>query len=322
MSALKTSDDTRPTNPFRHAPPRARMPQDDGTIRPILERLSRGESAYAPLQQAMPAGVDPVETGRGRRGAWAFIGCAALSAMLSAGVAIGAVSWLGSGSRIASASASAPAATESKPAEVVDLGPKTVRTLSFKPDTAPKADAIVKEQASIAPAADPAPATPPALAAAAPAAEASPAPQPAQTASVDASTDGVTNPLLSASPPTPPKELLAHWSGVPATVGAAQPAETPAPPPREAKEDTPTAAAAESTHHRAASRASHRHARVHRRHHARTQTAHVQAAPAQQPASPQATAQPANALQAFQSLFNGGGGGAQSQAPVASFSGN
>jgi hypothetical protein len=322
MSALKTSDDTRPTNPFRYAPPRARMPQDDGTIRPILERLSRGESAYAPLQQTMRAGADPAETSRGRRGAWAFIGCAALSAMLSAGVAIGAVTWLGSGSRTANASASAPAATESKPAEVVDLSPKTVRTLSFKPDTAPKADAIVKEQASIAPAADPAPATPPALAAAAPAAEASPAPQPAQTASVDASTDAVTNPLLSASPPTPPKELLAHWSGVPATVGAAQPTEAPASPPPEAKEDTPTAAAAESTHHRAASRASHRHARVHRRHHARTQTAHVQAAPAQQPASPQATAQPANALQAFQSLFNGGGGGAQSQAPVASFSGN
>ena len=96
MSALETSDDERPTNPLHFASQPARMPQDDGTIRPILERLNRGESAYAPPQHGMPVGIDLVDTGGGKRRAWTFIGCAALSAMLAAGVAIGAVAWLGS----------------------------------------------------------------------------------------------------------------------------------------------------------------------------------------------------------------------------------
>ena len=176
MSALETSDDERPTNPLHFASQPARMPQDDGTIRPILERLSRGGSAYAPPQHGMPVGIDLVDTGRGKRRAWTFIGCAALSAMLAAGVAIGAVAWLGSGSHTASASASEPATTESKHAEAIDVRPKTVHTLSFKSD-AVKADPMVKETASAAPAAEPtpAPATPPAQAVEASAPQASPA---------------------------------------------------------------------------------------------------------------------------------------------------
>jgi hypothetical protein len=322
MSALETSDDERPTNPLRYAPRPARMPQDDGTIRPILERLSRGENAYAPPQHGMPPGIDLPDTGRRKRSTWAFIGCAALSAMLSAGIAIGAVAWLGSGSRTASASASAPAATESKHAEAIDLGPKTVHTLSFKPD-AVKADAMVKEIASAAPAAEPAPgpatSLAPAVAASAP--EASPAPQSVQVASADASAGPVPNPLLRAAPPMQPKELLARWSGVPATVGAAPAAETPAPAVPTAKNDDESSSSAENRHTRAAHHSSHRHAHARRHHQARTQTAHVQAAPAQQTA-PQAPAQQASPLQtAFQSLFSGSGTAAQPQAPVASFSG-
>jgi hypothetical protein len=323
MSALETSDDERPTNPLHFASQPARMPQDDGTIRPILERLNRGESAYAPPQHGMPVGIDLVDTGRGKRRAWTFIGCAALSAMLAAGVAIGAVAWLGSGSHTASASASEPATTESKHAEAIDVRPKTVRTLSFKSD-AVKADPMVKETASAAPAAEPtpAPATPPAQAVEASAPQASPAPQPVQVASADASANPVPNPLLRAAPPVQPKELLSRWSSVPATVGAAPAAETPASPPPEAKDETQAAAApAEPSHRHAARRASHRHSHARRHHQARAQTARAQAAPAQQPASAQDPA--ASPWQtAFQSLFSGGSGAAaQPQAPVASFSG-
>jgi hypothetical protein len=88
-----------------------------------------------------------------------------------------------------------------------------------------------------------------------------------------------------------------------------------------AKNDDESSSSAENRHTRTAHHSSHRHAHVRRHHQARTQTAHVQAGPAQQIA-PQAPAQQANPLQtAFQSLFSGSGTAAQSQAPVASFSG-
>src|SRR3974377_1278566 len=78
-----------------YAPRHVRYPSEECSIRPVLERLSRGENGTpgdAEGEPDVPARVtiDPPR----RTIDWQLIACSALSAGLSAGLAVLAIGWL------------------------------------------------------------------------------------------------------------------------------------------------------------------------------------------------------------------------------------
>ena len=256
---------------LHYAPRHLRQPEEC-SIRPILQRLSRGEGeAPAETKPETPVHV-AIELDAPRKAiGWPLFATCALSAGLSAGLAVLAIGWL------------APYKAESARIDAIQLDPKSVHTVSFKPDTpvakqetlaaAPSESDLQKQAPESSPPIQP-----------------KEAPPPSRTETHD-------NHVA-------PKELLALWSGIPAdvppaaaaeetTVEAAAPDE-----PVSAKAETPPA---RQTPHRAAPE-SRRHA--HPRH--RMHVVRVHPAPRRQAAQPAAAAQSANVTplgSALQSLF-------------------
>ena len=223
--------------------PRHLRQAEERSIRPVLERLSRGESD-APAETKPETQVHvPIELDPPRRHiGWPLFATCALSAGLSAGLAVFAIGWL------------PPTKAEFTPIDAIQLDPKSVHTVSFKPDApaakqdtpaaVPSKSDLQKQAPEWAPPIQPKEAPPPSRA--------------------ESHNDQIA-----------PMELLALWSGIPADV----------PPAAAAEESTPAAAAPEEparteakappareTSHRAAAE-NRRHA--HLRH--RTDTARVHA---------------------------------------------
>jgi hypothetical protein len=273
MSAADTHEQS--DNLLRYAPAGVRQPHDDGPIRPVLERLSRGASDSGGARFALP----PVEqTGRvSNRGVrWSLVVACTVAAGASAGLAVAAFAWM------------APVQHEAPQPKTVDLTPKQVQTVSFKQQDRLADEAPVASQPDVPAAATQANASAQdgdATVNQTQTAAAAPSPLPAQAGKTIA-----------------PKDLIALWSGVPSDT-AAQPADAAAPAqPAAASADDPPVDTpkAKPTHHRRA------HAR-HRTHHGRRHVAHAQHAPVETaaPQTQEASAQPTGTpLQsAWQSLF-------------------
>ena len=106
-----------------YAPRHVRYPSEERSIRPVLERLSRGENGTPGDAEVEPdvharVTIDPPR----RTIDWQLIACSALSAGLSAGLAVLAIGWL------------VPIKTEP---DGTQLEPKIVRTVSIQPTQAP-----------------------------------------------------------------------------------------------------------------------------------------------------------------------------------------
>jgi hypothetical protein len=205
----------------------------------------------------------PLELPRQRIGRQILL-CSLLSAGLSAALAVAAIVWF------------VPAKTETARLENVQLDPKIVRTVSFKPEASPAPPPPVEADLQK------------------PAPEAAPPLQPKEPAPPSKSE--------SRNDQIAPKELLALWSGIPADVPAI-PA-TEAPPPK--VEDIAETARdeAEPVRERPARSIAHRrHAQVHRR----PRPVRVRTARAQQRTQPATSGQAADAAplqSALQSLFS------------------
>lgn len=163
---------------LHYAPRRVRFPAEQQSIRPILERLRRSEDDTLADAQAKPLRIEhaiPLEPPRKAIG-WQLLVCSALSAGLSAALAVLAVGWL------------APTNNEFTRIEAIRLDPKSVHTVSFKQDApaVPRTETDLQKQAPES----------------APPIQPKDAPPPSKT---EAHKDQVT-----------PKELLALWSGIPA----------------------------------------------------------------------------------------------------------
>ena len=112
---------------LHYAPRHVRYPSEERSIRPILERLSRGESGTPGDAQVEPEAharftIDPPR----RTIRWQLIACSVLSAGLSAGLAVLAIGWL------------VPVTTEPARIDSTQLEPKIVRTVSIEPTQAPR----------------------------------------------------------------------------------------------------------------------------------------------------------------------------------------
>ena len=112
---------------LHYAPRHVRYPSEERSIRPILERLSRGESGTPGDAQVEPEAharftIDPPR----RTIRWQLIACSVLSAGLSAGLAVLAIGWL------------VPVTTEPAQIDSTQLEPKIVRTVSIEPTQAPR----------------------------------------------------------------------------------------------------------------------------------------------------------------------------------------
>ena len=108
---------------LHYAPRHVRYPSEECSIRPVLERLSRGENGTPGDAEVEPdvharVTIDPPR----RTIDWQLIACSALSAGLSAGLAVLAIGWL------------VPIKTEP---DGTQLEPKIVRTVSIQPTQAP-----------------------------------------------------------------------------------------------------------------------------------------------------------------------------------------
>jgi len=108
---------------LHYAPRHVRYPSEERSIRPVLERLSRGENGTPGDAEVEPdvharVTIDPPR----RTIDWQLIACSALSAGLSAGLAVLAIGWL------------VPIKTEP---DGTQLEPKIVRTVSIQPTQSP-----------------------------------------------------------------------------------------------------------------------------------------------------------------------------------------
>ncbi len=295
MSVMEADDQENGTV-LHYAPRHVRLPAEERSIRPILERLSRGESDVRTDSQLDPVPVEhliPLEEPR-RKFGWQLIACSALSAGLSAGLAVLAIVWF------------APLKTELKTEftgiDAAQLDPKAVRTVSFKQDSQPAPQGAATTGA--------------------------PAAAPAETALQKAPPESAP-PIQPKDTPPPskaethehqiaPKELLALWSGVPADLPA-EPVVEQADAPEAATVDearSPEAEAppADNKPQRAAAHPRKQSQERHRRHYAR---AHAARSP-QAEAAPTTTTDNASPLQsAIKSLFGQSGASAQqpAQAP-------
>ena len=91
MSVVETDDRDRGTV-LHYAPRHVRHPSEDRSIRPILERLRRGESdASGDVHMQTPPQV--VFDRPRRSSGWELVACSTLSAVLSAGLALVATEW-------------------------------------------------------------------------------------------------------------------------------------------------------------------------------------------------------------------------------------
>jgi hypothetical protein len=253
---------------LHYAPRHLRAPEER-SIRPILERLSRGEGG-APAETKTETNVHvPMEFDPPRKAiGWRLFATCALSAGLSAGLAVFAIGWLAQNKELTRIDA-------------IQLDPKFVHTVSFKPDApaakqnaaaaAPSETDLQKQTPESAPPIQPKEAPPPSRA------------------------EARNNQIA-------PKELLALWSGIPADVPAAAEESTSA----AATPDEPAAAEYETppvreTPHRAAPE-NRRHAHLRHRQHA----VNLHVAHRQQPAQSTSAAQNGNVTplgSALQSLL-------------------
>ena len=276
MSVVETDEQDRGTV-VHYAPRHVRYPAEEHSIRPVLERLRRGESD-APPDASVEPGVHtpfPLDPPRKTIG-WQLIACCVLSAALSAGFAVLAIGWL------------APMKTESARIDSTQLDPKIVRTVSFQQPAANSAGLASEKQ-------DLKPETTPVAAAAEPEAPSKAEPHRDQIA---------------------PKELLAMWFGIPPEARAKTPAppsmssgpeaqepkveaETPHPPRTEHREAAP---------HRAA------HARRHSHH--RASAARRSGAAATQAAAAAQTSETNPLQSALQSVFGGQAAAKPQQSPA------
>lgn len=280
MSVAEADDQHRGTV-LHYAPRHVRYPSEERSIRPVLERLRRGESgepAEAPVEPAVDLAF-PLDA-RHKVFSWQMIACSILSAGLSAGLVVLATGWL------------APSKTEVARIDSTRLEPKLaepkiVQTASVQPT---QAVAFHSAQASEA---DTAAADKPDVKPEAVAPPAKTEPQNDRTA---------------------PKELLAMWSGVPAE----QPTDTPvapfsvspAPDVQEAQEEVQAEPPAVARSERAEPPPRRAHARRHgraRAHTVRRSAAHIRPAAAAEAQTPET-----NPLQsALQSIFGQPNAGTQ-----------
>jgi hypothetical protein len=135
MSVME-ADEQDGATVLHYAPRHLRAPEDERSIRPILERLNRGGTdAPADPQPAarvhVPIELDPPRKGLG----WQMIACSALSAGFSAGLAVLAIGWF------------APSKTEPTRIDAIQLDPKFVHTVSFKQDAPAAAPNDLQKQA-------------------------------------------------------------------------------------------------------------------------------------------------------------------------------
>lgn len=273
MSVVETDD--RGTV-LHYAPRHVRYPSDEHSIRPILERLSRGENdapvdAPAETPGHAPLLLDPPR----RTGGWELIACSTFSALLSAGLAVVAIGWM------------APSKTEPGRIETMQVEPKAVRTNSIQPtqETAQPTHAPAKEDTKTEAAATPA--------------QAEAAPSTASQPRHD---------------PLAPKELLAMWSGIPAETRADAPADLQATRPaadvsnaNDAEAEAPPVPRGEHREPRHQA-----HTRPHRRH--RAYAAH-RANASEEHATTAQTSETNPIQSALQSVFGKPAVGAQQQSP-------
>jgi hypothetical protein len=266
VSVVEDTEQDRGTV-LQYAPRHLRFPAEQQSIRPILERLRRGEiDAQDEAQPEPPRVVQtiPLELPRNRIG-WQLVTCAVLSAGVSAGLAVLAIAWL------------APAKTEFTRIDAIQLDPKSVHTVSFKqnaPAARPSESDLQKSVPESAPPIQPKDAPPPSKA--------------------EAHNDQIA-----------PKELLALWAGIPADLPSAMTGDADAPAPVSA--GGPTAAETEappapSSEHRTAAPNRRAHVR-HRNRVRRTATARTTGQAASAAAQ---TANPNSLQSSLQSLFGGG----------------
>lgn len=271
MSVMEADEQDRGTI-LHYAPRHVRLPAEERSIRPILERLSRGESdgIVGPQRQPEPARLEqtiPLEMPRPRIGRQILL-CSLLSAGLSAGLVVLATGWF------------APAKTEATRFDTVQLDPKSVRTVSFKPETpvaatTPTESDLQKQAPEAAPPIQPK--------------------DPAPPSKPESRADQIA-----------PKELLALWSGIPADVSGSEAVAEAAPPaPADVAETARDEVEAVPTHEAPPPARTHRH---HSQAHRRTQAARGRSARAQHRAQPApAATQNADAAplqSALQSLFS------------------
>jgi hypothetical protein len=124
VSAMETCKDERRENLVPYAPRRPKRMQDDGSIRPILERLSRGDDrggdAKYDASVVVSLPVAHIDAEPQRTAHWPLLVCSVLSAGVSAVVVVLAIGWFGSGG------------ADDKQASAIDPNPKSVQTVSFK----------------------------------------------------------------------------------------------------------------------------------------------------------------------------------------------
>ena len=120
MSAMETCKDERRDNLVPYAPRRrSNHTQDDGSILPILQRLSRGHDAEYDANVVVPLPAERIDTEPQRGAYWPLLICSVLSAGVSAVVVVVSIGWFGSG------------AVDERQATAIDPNPKSVQTVSF-----------------------------------------------------------------------------------------------------------------------------------------------------------------------------------------------
>ena len=122
MRAMETCKDERRENLVPYAPRRRpNRVQDDGSILPILQRLSRGHDAEYDANVAVPLPAARIDMEPQRAAYWPLLICSVLSAGVSAVVVVVAIGWIGFG------------ASDDRQASAIDPNPKFVQTVTFKP---------------------------------------------------------------------------------------------------------------------------------------------------------------------------------------------
>lgn len=148
MSTWDLDDRENPASPLYYAPPRHRRFGDEGTIRPVLERLRRGdvrdEAGPGPIRQVLgveelvlPEDATPVKDPS------SFVGRLAIASVIAAGLAIMAVTLV--------ERSGIDYVPTAQPKQVAMELPKKVQTVSFKPDSRivrePSPSAVARESA-------------------------------------------------------------------------------------------------------------------------------------------------------------------------------
>jgi hypothetical protein len=120
VSAMETYEKDRREHWLRYAPKRPSDVRDDGSILPILQRLSRGDDAeYDASVVAAPAAAR-VDAEPQKEFYWTLLVCSVMSAGVSAALVFLAIGWFGSG------------ATDDRQVSAINPNPKYVQTVSFK----------------------------------------------------------------------------------------------------------------------------------------------------------------------------------------------